>query len=366
VNVTPSDFGILVSVIVPVYNGEKYLRECLCSVAAQTRFASSELIIVDDGSADGSNGICLEYAARYENVRVIRQENAGVSAARNAGLDAARGTYISFADADDKMNPDMLEILLNAAEKTGADMAVCGMDYPYTGESLTVTYPFEKNVLYGADRIKSEILPFMLRDPSMNSLCTKIFRRGLIEDAGLRLTPGLKYGEDREFVLRFLGACLDLCGARGGVCFVPDICYYYRRVEGSAIHRPRFDLAATIFERLARDRVQFARLGVDCDLFERTAAPFVAEEISGALHIARRYKGKARRDAMRGILCCVDVAEFLDSARELIDECCSDYVRLILKMVRRKSVAGVRFVMFLMRARVLVYNAAKRVKGSWK
>ncbi|MCL2507592.1 MAG: glycosyltransferase [Oscillospiraceae bacterium] len=342
----------LISVIMPVYNGEKYLRECLDSIAAQGIFDKTELIVIDDGSTDGTPEILGEYAARYANIRVITQENAGVSAARNAGLDAARGEYISFADADDRMYPDMLETLMNAAVQTGADMAVCGMDYPYVGESVIITYPFENNVLMGADRIKSEILPFMMRVASMNSLCTKLFRRADIERNGLRLTPGRKYGEDREFVLNFLGICR-------GVCFVPEIGYYYRCVEDSTIHRTRTDHAEVIFERYRRDREQFGRLGIDERVFTRTAAAFVAEELAGALHIiSRSCKGKARKEIMRGVMENEDTVSFLDSECVLLNENCARYTRLILKMARRKSVAGVRAVMLLMKIRVLVHRHA--------
>ncbi len=114
----------LVSVIVPVYNAERYLGECLDSVLRQT-YIHLEIILVDDGSPDGSGAICDAYAATNARVRVIHQANAGPSAARNAGLDHAKGTYILFIDADDRPHPTMAERLVARAEESDADLVQC-------------------------------------------------------------------------------------------------------------------------------------------------------------------------------------------------------------------------------------------------
>lgn len=111
----------LVSVIVPLYNVEAYLPACLDSLRAQTH-RDFEVILVDDGSGDGSGAICDAYAAKDERFCVLHQANAGVAAARNAGLDRARGSHISFVDSDDEVSPRFLETLLAA----DADVAQCG------------------------------------------------------------------------------------------------------------------------------------------------------------------------------------------------------------------------------------------------
>ena len=111
----------LVSVIIPVYNTEKYLAECLDSLAAQT-FTDFEAIIVDDGSTDGSPAICDEYAARDPRFRVIHKQNGGASSARNVGLDAAKGEYLFFLDSDDRIREDTLNKSINAAKEKNADL----------------------------------------------------------------------------------------------------------------------------------------------------------------------------------------------------------------------------------------------------
>lgn len=112
----------LVSIIVPVYNAEKYLRYCVDSILGQS-YGRLEVILVDDGAKDSSGAICDEYAARDARVTVIHQENGGIAKAQNTGLDAAHGEYIAFADNDDILDRRNIELLLHALVSTGADMS---------------------------------------------------------------------------------------------------------------------------------------------------------------------------------------------------------------------------------------------------
>ena len=114
-----------VSVIVPVYNVEKYIRRCVDSILAQT-FEDFELILVDDGSPDNCPAICDEYAAKDNRVRVIHQENGGVSGARNAALNVATGEYIAFCDSDDWWETGFLESMVSSAHSSRADMVMTG------------------------------------------------------------------------------------------------------------------------------------------------------------------------------------------------------------------------------------------------
>jgi glycosyltransferase involved in cell wall biosynthesis len=113
-----------ISIIVPVYQVEKYLNECIDSILAQT-FTDFELILVDDGSPDNCPALCDAAAKRDSRVRVIHKQNGGVSTARNAGLDAAQGNWIAFVDSDDTVEPEYLEKMHKAALETGADFAIC-------------------------------------------------------------------------------------------------------------------------------------------------------------------------------------------------------------------------------------------------
>ena len=115
-----------VSVIVPVYKVEPYLRQCVDSVLAQT-FTEFELILIDDGSTDGCGRICDEFSAEERDypVIVVHQENRGLSAARNKGIDICRGDYILFVDGDDTIEPDMIEMLVSCSEESGAWQRKC-------------------------------------------------------------------------------------------------------------------------------------------------------------------------------------------------------------------------------------------------
>jgi glycosyltransferase involved in cell wall biosynthesis len=108
---------IIISVIVPVYNAEKYLNECIDSLIGQTFFYSMEVILIDDGSTDNSPSLCDSYSQKHENIKVIHQENSGVSVARNRGIEKAQGKYIGFVDADDYVYPEMYERLFKLAEE---------------------------------------------------------------------------------------------------------------------------------------------------------------------------------------------------------------------------------------------------------
>lgn len=130
----------LISIVVPVYNAERYLPACVDSVLSQT-YGNWELILVDDGSTDGSLAVCRKYAAKDPRVQVIHQENQGVSAARNTGLEYVAGTYITFLDSDDYIDRDYLSVLLTSAVSHGADMVCCDFYDVVNGQKKKVNTP---------------------------------------------------------------------------------------------------------------------------------------------------------------------------------------------------------------------------------
>lgn len=135
----------LVSVIIPVYNVEKYLEQCLDSVINQT-YQNLQIILVDDGSTDGCPQICEQYAAKDPRVEVIHRKNGGLTAARNTGLTAVKGEYIGFVDSDDWIHPEMYRHLVEILEKTDADISTVEVEKT-TGEISTVQEPVEVKVL---------------------------------------------------------------------------------------------------------------------------------------------------------------------------------------------------------------------------
>lgn len=193
-----------VSVIIPIYNVEKYLRQCIDSVIAQD-FHDIEIILVDDGSPDSCPQICDEYAEKYDYIKVIHKENGGLSSARNAGIQAANGKYIIFMDSDDWWNPDVSvkEILSQVYEKPDVEMfLLTSLDY-VEGQGLYKRK--EHNFL---DEINTENVEAYYQSLLNNGnlevhAATKIFKAEFIKQNNLYFPLGMK-GEDNEWMIRVL------------------------------------------------------------------------------------------------------------------------------------------------------------------
>ena len=158
----------MVTVIVPVYNVENYLRKCVDSIVHQT-YSKLEIILIDDGSTDHSGVLCDELSLTDSRVRVIHKPNGGLSDARNAGIDAASGDWLSFIDSDDYITEDTIETLLDAAVSGKAEIAVCNMKRFFdSGKTAGFYEPVhEMTLLKGMDRFQT------LKQPSV---CNKLFR----------------------------------------------------------------------------------------------------------------------------------------------------------------------------------------------
>lgn len=217
----------LVTIIVPVYKVEKYLRRCLDSIAAQT-YTNFEAILVDDGSPDRCGEICDEYAAKDTRFRVIHQKNGGLSAARNTGIENCFGTYIMFVDSDDYIAANMCEVLLKNAIQDKAQIVMCGFYFVYEGKQVSSSVCPPQAVMSGKDATIQCLGP----KSSIYSVVVwnKLYKRDLFEvDAGkVRFPEGLIY-ED-EFV------SYKLLYLAESVSMIKEPLYYYWQREGSIIH----------------------------------------------------------------------------------------------------------------------------------
>lgn len=185
----------MVSIIVPVYNTEKYLHNCINSLLAQT-CTDIEILLVNDGSTDTSGDICDAYAAQDSRVRVIHQQNAGVSSARNAALAVARGEYIAFVDSDDWVSPDYIEDLQSAMTESGADLVACGMFAVYSRFDTVQDKTDCTEVLEGR-----EVYRVLLCDVQVGGyLWNKLFKRELIRDG---FDTDLHLSEDFLFCAKY-------------------------------------------------------------------------------------------------------------------------------------------------------------------
>ncbi|MBR2871312.1 MAG: glycosyltransferase [Clostridia bacterium] len=203
----------LISVIVPVYNTEKYLNRCVDSILCQT-YSNLELILVNDGSTDNSLDICNQYKAKDNRVKVIDKENGGLSSARNAGLDVATGDYIAFCDSDDYLPNDAYESLIKAISTT--DGAIANGMYVRASESGELT---KSKVIHEKDEDipPKDFLKELLMHVGDVSMCTKLIPRNLIGD--LRFPEGI-LNEDLVFMVNLLKKVTI-------IKFVGRLCYYY-------------------------------------------------------------------------------------------------------------------------------------------
>lgn len=203
----------LISVIVPIYNVEKYLHRCVDSILNQT-YKNLEIILVDDGSTDSSPQICDEYAQKDKRVVVIHKQNGGLSSARNAGLDVAKGNYIGFVDSDDFIATDMYESLINViTSQTNTIGNVMYVRSYVSGETSPSIVPHNSDENIYAEKYLEELLLHV----GDVSVCTKLFPKDVIGD--LRFPEGI-LNEDLIFMMNIIPQIQT-------ISFVGQIGYYY-------------------------------------------------------------------------------------------------------------------------------------------
>jgi len=225
-----------ITVIIPVYNVEDYIVECLDSVIRQT-YAPSEILIVNDGSTDDSRKICQYYADIYSNIRLLDQENQGVSSARNKGLDYARGDYVVFVDSDDFIADNMLSVLIQKMNDTDSDIVQCGLYYLYENNRIEKYIRIEENdvVLNGT----KEFFHAMFERRLNSYVCASIYRKSLFDN--------LRFDEKKIMEDTFIKPHLFIRSKR--ITIVPECLYYYRQRAGSIMHdfnHRRFDIIESI------------------------------------------------------------------------------------------------------------------------
>ena len=214
----------LISIIIPVYNVEDYLDECIKSVVGQT-YESLEIFLVDDGSTDDSGRICDKWAGRDNRIVVLHRENGGVSEARNAALDLIKGDYVGFADADDWCEPGMYETLITAAIKEGADIVMCGFVRcdSYSGKKKKKSF-----IRHDACSPDDAVKHIMGKNGYFTSLWNKLFKReSVIKDGNvIKMHSDLFFGEDEVWLYEVLQNSRR-------VSFVPEQLYNWRIRKGS-------------------------------------------------------------------------------------------------------------------------------------
>lgn len=227
----------LISIIIPVYNVEDYIRPCLDSILAQT-YTHFEAILMDDGSKDGSGRICDEYAEKDSRFVVVHKDNEGVAKARITAFEHSKGELITFIDSDDYVSPLYLEKLAKPIIEEDADMVSCDYYYDRSGK-ISKSTGFLTG-MYEDDKLKDFITNHFFYDKTVSNygmtcfLWTKMIKRKFVYE-GLQNGIGLWYGEDQIGVFTMLLQCKKLC-------VIPDRLYYYVQHEGQTMKKYDYSL----------------------------------------------------------------------------------------------------------------------------
>jgi len=245
-----------VSIIVPVYNAEKYLCECVDSILRQT-LNDIELILVDDGSADTSPMLCDRYAAQDDRVKVVHQANSGAAAARNCGLSIAHGEYIAFADSDDWIDADMYERMLDTAEENNCDLVICDCLKECGNSSQLYTHDLPCG-FYDRARMHSVYFPQLLMPDNMEYPVTisnwlLLIRRDVIDENKLSFPEGMRFSEDLQFGSEVGYFAKSMTYLKG---YVP---YHYRQNPDSVTHAAYKDKWPLLRELWCRINMSFAK-----------------------------------------------------------------------------------------------------------
>lgn len=215
-----------VSIVLPVYNVEEYIEECLESILKQT-YHNIEVILIDDGSNDNSGKICDFFAQKDNRIKVIHKKNEGVSEARNIGIKESTGDYITFVDPDDWIVNNAIEKMVNAIQNTNAEAAFCRFIIDIIPEEMRYLYqPISKKEGNGIDAVT-----YMFDSLAYGTMVwNKLFKRDAIFKTDvdyIKFDKSLKCGEDQVWLVSVIKSLVK-------VCFLPDELYFWRVREGSA------------------------------------------------------------------------------------------------------------------------------------
>lgn len=286
---------VKISIIVPIYNTGRYLRQCVDSLLAQT-LQDFEIILVDDESPDDAPQICEEYVLKDTRIKAVHKKNGGLGFARNTGLDIAAGEYVSFIDSDDFVAPEMMETLYNTAKAYDADEVRSGTIFYNNGKRSLRRDVEELTVYKGPERVKEFIMDLIGPRPEeprdvkfMMSVCLALHKRSVIEEYHVRFTS------ERESLSEDLIFDLDLFPHMNCIVCIPDCFYYYRMNPLSLTHTYSMEKYSrtTRFFEFIRERLDKSYSEEDYLLhFQRLMFLYLRNSISNCLATTDTFKRK--------------------------------------------------------------------------
>lgn len=303
-----------VSVIVPAYNAEKYIENCVQSILSQT-YTDFELILVNDGSKDSTSAICHRLAEQDSRITVIDQENGGSSSAKNTGLGVAKGSYIEFVDADDTLDATYMEQLLRGTAEDEADLCVGNMAFVVLDKGeLVLSRPTPK-LHEGMFTLKEYLSYYKEYMPHaiIGSPCNKLFRRRIIEEHNLRFDETTKNNEDTWFNLAYLRYCKKVFVSASPF-------YHYINHQNSSASRRYIDDIIEIYIETYRRSTALLKEAEMYDCNEQFCKSYFIGLCIGALNgivlQANQYTKREKLEKMRDIAGRPEVRDALKGLKE--------------------------------------------------
>lgn len=299
-----------ISVIVPVYNNEKYLSKCLDSILNQT-YKDIEIVCVDDGSTDGSGQILDNYAKKDSRVKVIHKENAGVSVARNTGIKESAAPIIAFVDSDDYIQSDMYEKMISLMEKENVDCVCCDYKNIYPDKIVNKNSRFGNQILYGnqiREEIVKGIIGFLPADNNcLTSVCNRLFIRDILIKNNVWFDEKRTYGEDWLF-------CIEYYRSINSIGFINENMYSYVHQNGSLSTKPRTDY----FEYAVKNHLLFKKMFPEFDwTCDAKVKHYNNRPIEAAFYYKNRFSKEQSEKLIREIFLICKEYNYYDNTHSL-------------------------------------------------
>ena len=221
------------SVIIPVYNAEKYLNECIEALLNQ-KFKDCEFIFINDGSTDNSINIIKDYINKASRIKLLNQKNKGVSEARNVGILNSSGKYITFVDADDCIDKYIYKKAYEVLSKNDWDVLIYNIEQEMDGYKNIINYDFPSQKTFEEEYIKEHIMPIFIREDKLNSVCNKVYKKSFISSHSIKFPKEIALGEDCIFNINVFNQ-ISKCG------YLNYTGYYYREAKNSATRNIHFE-----------------------------------------------------------------------------------------------------------------------------
>lgn len=315
----------LVSIIIPTYNAEKSIVRCINSVVNQT-YRNVEIIVINDGSTDKTLELLEKIKCEHSNINVINKRNEGVSKARNDGISNAKGKYIYFADSDDYISENTISEMVEAQEKSGAELILCGFDYITKRDGHTNVVYFED---YWEKSVKEylELISEKLHSLYYGALWNKLYIREILVNNQIYFDKEISYAEDFMFNIEYLKHIER-------IVHIPKVLYYYDATDESSLSRKKHN-ANKLWE-ISKIRIKIYI--EECEKYKlnqciNRAYELMAMELMGPLNFITKTKlSKKEKECLYGeILRDPDAVESLKRSNNL---------NMTLKMAKRAALNG--------------------------